>query len=116
MLAQVDIALLSQSGTVTQYIGKLRFALAYCNSLYVKTPQLSLITMMDSFVLLVLHTFNIATVSYTVTSMRDFFRFALAYCDSVYIRKTPQVSLSVIMDAFVLRVLHTFQYGNCRIL
>ena len=63
---------------------------------------------MDTFVLLVLHTFNIATVLYTVTSMRDFFRFALANSNSVYIRKTSQVSLSVIIDAFVLRVLHTF--------
>ena len=30
---------------------------------------------------------------------------------SMYIRKISQVSLSVIMDAFMLRVLHTFNIG-----
>ena len=37
------------------------------------TSQLSLSTTLDTFVLLVLHTFNIAIVSYIVTSMKEIF-------------------------------------------
>ena len=72
MFAQIDIALLSLSYTVTQYIVKFRFALAYCNSVYIrKTSQVSLSVTLDAFVLLVLHTFKIATVSYTVISTSE---------------------------------------------
>ena len=43
--------------------------------------------MMDAFVLLVLHTSIMVTVSYTVISTYEGkFRFALACCNSVYIR------------------------------
>ena len=58
--------------------------------------------------LLALHTFKIATVSYTVIDTYEgkFDSPSHAVSQRIYVRKTSQLSLSM-MDAFVLVVLHT---------
>ena len=69
--------------------------------------------MMDAFVLVVLHTFKIATVSYTVISTYEgkFDSPSHAVSHHMYVRKTSQLSLGM-MDAFVLLVLHTFNIAT----
>ena len=66
--------------------------------------------MMDAFVLLVLHTFKIATVSYAVISTYEgeFDHPSHAVSQHIYVRKTSQLSLRMMMDAFMLLVLRTF--------
>ena len=68
--------------------------------------QLSLSMLRDAFVLLGLHPFNIATVSYAAVISTYKGRFdspSLAVTQYIYVRKTSQLSLSM-MGAFVLLV------------
>ena len=69
---------------------------------------------MDASALLVLHTFKIATMSYTVISTYKgkFDSSSHAVIQHIYVRKTPQLSFSMMMDLFVLLVLHTFNIAT----